>query len=301
MTEPLFPTLTNSRPFASFPFEQEEDYGYLSTEFENGFQELAAQQELPTRRFVYASNCLSETDVGKVMGFLRERGSGGQGFYITNPGNVIWSPWDAPTLSQSSGGALAERTYYVRFSWGDGTNQTLCNQYGEGSKVVSASYYLTVTVPAFPKGVTQANIYISTSAGTEKYSALATTSCGTWTQDSASTTVDVESASGQKILKTTATTNFQVGNTVVVNDGGAHDAVYVIASISAGDSLTMTTNLTYTHAIGEVVATTVGEGAAMPTTNAMSSEEIYVRLVGPAKPVLVGRAWALSLTLEELK
>jgi len=71
----------------------------------------------------------------------------------------------------------------------------------------------------------------------------------------ADTTVDVESDpdGDNKILKVTATTNFLAGETVTVDTGEADECTYIIASVQAGDSLTMTTVLQRTHAATEVV------------------------------------------------
>ncbi len=63
------------------------------------------------------------------------------------------------------------------------------------------------------------------------------------------TTVDADSLSAQKVLNVAATTDFVVGDTVVIDDtsagGGREEGV--VASISAGVSLTMEENLQFTH------------------------------------------------------
>jgi len=71
-----------------------------------------------------------------------------------------------------------------------------------------------------------------------------------------STTVDADSASGGTTLNVTATTGFEVGETIEIGYGTAREETGVIASISAGVSLTLTANLTYTHtsAQGDAVA-----------------------------------------------
>jgi len=76
-------------------------------------------------------------------------------------------------------------------------------------------------------------------------------------------TVDADSASGQKVLNITATTNFSVGDKIIINRSGNREEVGSIASIHAGVSVTLEENLTYTHTavqadeveiIGHVVA-----------------------------------------------
>lgn len=62
-----------------------------------------------------------------------------------------------------------------------------------------------------------------------------------------STTVDADSSSGQKVLNVAATTGFAVGDEILIHAGGAREERGVVASISAGASLTLEENLTYTH------------------------------------------------------
>jgi hypothetical protein len=61
------------------------------------------------------------------------------------------------------------------------------------------------------------------------------------------TYVDTTSAAGQKVLRVQSTTNFIVGGPVVIGEGTERKEVKVIDSISAGVSLTMTTDLEYAH------------------------------------------------------
>lgn len=64
-----------------------------------------------------------------------------------------------------------------------------------------------------------------------------------------STTVNGDSAASQKVLNVAATTNFAVGDYVLIDPdaSGGGTETKVIASIQAGTSLTMTENLTYDH------------------------------------------------------
>ncbi len=72
----------------------------------------------------------------------------------------------------------------------------------------------------------------------------------------ADTTTDAESAAEQKVLAVTATTDFAVGETVLVDDGESHEATYTIASIASGVSLTMVEDLLFTHDAAEAVSQT---------------------------------------------
>ena len=67
----------------------------------------------------------------------------------------------------------------------------------------------------------------------------------------ASTTVDVSSLLGQKVLSVAATTGFTAGDSVVVNHGGARNEVHEINTVQAGISLTMIDNLKYTHTLAQ--------------------------------------------------
>lgn len=80
------------------------------------------------------------------------------------------------------------------------------------------------------------------------------------------TTVDADSASGQKVLNVTATTNAVVGRQVIIAAGdGSLEEVGTIASIQAGDSITLQENLvgTHTSAAGNTVEECVSKPFAI--------------------------------------
>jgi len=93
----------------------------------------------------------------------------------------------------------------------------------------------------------------------------------------AETTVDVESGPGgdNKILSVAATTNFLVGETVIVDEGETHEATYIIASVQAGVSLTMTTVLAETHEVAETV-TQAGVAGTVEICMASLSTALYI-------------------------
>ncbi len=66
-------------------------------------------------------------------------------------------------------------------------------------------------------------------------------------------TVTTQSASGQKVVSTTTTTNYAVGDRVILDRGNTQEEEGKIDSIQAGVSITLLVNLTYTHAIGVVI------------------------------------------------
>jgi hypothetical protein len=65
----------------------------------------------------------------------------------------------------------------------------------------------------------------------------------------ASTTVDVESTSGQKVVSVASTAGLQTMDTVVIDEGNANEEWGVIDSIVDGVSITLGGNLANTHAI----------------------------------------------------
>jgi hypothetical protein len=71
---------------------------------------------------------------------------------------------------------------------------------------------------------------------------------------STGTTVDVSSASGQKVLSIADTTNMIKGARVIIDKGNANEESGYIASVQAGVSITLEDNLTNTHAPAVTVA-----------------------------------------------
>ncbi|MCJ7790529.1 MAG: hypothetical protein MUP69_10230 [Candidatus Atribacteria bacterium] len=65
------------------------------------------------------------------------------------------------------------------------------------------------------------------------------------------TTVDADSADGQKVLNVASTTGFSVDEFVIINEGGDREETRKIYTIQAGISLTFTVDLTYTHTQGQ--------------------------------------------------
>jgi len=61
------------------------------------------------------------------------------------------------------------------------------------------------------------------------------------------TNVDATSAKDQKVLKVKATTGYVADDKVIINRGGDREEEGVVASVQAGESLTLVDNLTYEH------------------------------------------------------
>jgi hypothetical protein len=67
------------------------------------------------------------------------------------------------------------------------------------------------------------------------------------------TSVDVESASGQKVVSISSTSNFKLNMPVVINPGNSTEEWHIIDSIQDGVSITLLSDLVYTHAVGQTV------------------------------------------------
>ena len=95
----------------------------------------------------------------------------------------------------------------------------------------------------------------------------------------AETTVDDDSADGQKVLNVTSTTGFSVDEYVYINKGGERAEIRKISSIQSGVSLTMTVDLTYTHTQAqgdEVLGTNGTEDEVEKYTSSHLTKSKYV-------------------------
>jgi hypothetical protein len=88
--------------------------------------------------------------------------------YTDGSGNVVGlpNPLVAPVLSRNGSGSLPAGTYFVRYTWGSGGNETMPSP--EASFNMPQPGSLIVSVPANPPAnATQWNIYIGTAANAE--------------------------------------------------------------------------------------------------------------------------------------
>jgi hypothetical protein len=300
MTSPSLPTLIGSRPFAKFKLTRVENWNPITVPMESGHVEVRARWDKPPIRWMLSGNPLDERDVDLVMGFLRDRKGGGNFFYI-NDFSMIWSPRDAPTTATTTAESIAGRTVYVSQTFGDGTNET--EDSDEATQVIAGNDVIQVTVAKFPSGVTEAKIYMGVASGTLSFAGTESSTGGTWTEPFS--TVDADSASGQKVLNVADTTDFEAGQTVVIdedNTGGGTENI-VIDTVQAGVSITSTTNLANAHTAiqADEVYLKYGTGTSPPSSNSLKNVEYKVRLVGNPQPVMIGaKVWRLNLLLEEM-
>jgi hypothetical protein len=283
-----------------YPASQKDQWDGIRDRFVSGASASRARRARPKRLLSWTCEVSGEIDKDKIGGFLSDlHCSGGLSFYFPWPVNNVWPPSFAPTLGQVAGGAYGARTLFAKFTWADAsTGETTASD--EASLAVDAGKVLTVAVRSWPAGVDHVNFYLGTSTGVLYYSGRILTTDTTWTEDATATTVDADSASGQKVLKLASTVGFQVGCVVQI---GISEAC-IIASIQAGTSLTMKQNLTATHLAitGESVTTTVGLAtqAVPPAANTLS-ETLRVAFVSePEIPARSVGIWSIAFDLEEV-
>lgn len=68
------------------------------------------------------------------------------------------------------------------------------------------------------------------------------------------TTVDVDSAAGQKVLSVAATAGAIAGDSIIINVGGVRAEIHEINTVQAGVSLTLIDNLIYAHTLAQADA-----------------------------------------------
>lgn len=94
------------------------------------------------------------------------------------------APSTKPTLAlaTNAGSTLpANTTYYVVYTWTLSGMETFMSPENSIAVPSGATDNITITVPSFPTGVTQANVYVSTSSNTETLQGHITASAGTLT------------------------------------------------------------------------------------------------------------------------
>lgn len=120
----------------------------------------------------------------------------------------------------------------------------------------SATSHNLVTVWFFNNGIG--------SIGLSELTISNASSGGTWSYSNstlitASTTVAAGSGSqnqvGQNVIAVASTAGFVAGQSVELNTGGPRDETLVIQSLGSG-TITFTSNLLYTHSVGDTVTTT---------------------------------------------
>lgn len=100
----------------------------------------------------------------EILGYFLKGILGG---YPAPVSTTVSTPSTAPTLAAAAnaGSTLPAATYYVVYTWANANGETLISP--EASQAITSGQQLNITIPALPAGATSANIYVSTSTGTE--------------------------------------------------------------------------------------------------------------------------------------
>lgn len=88
------------------------------------------------------------------------------------------------------------------------------------------------------------------------------------------TTVDQDSSSGTTTLYVASTTGYTAGDTIIINEGGAREEEAVVDSVSAGVSLTVLANLTYTHTLADADVVRRTYGVAIVDADSSSGQAV---------------------------
>jgi len=181
LTAVVIPTFTPP-VFPRQPYGEPRSYPESAFLAQSGYS-LSQRRGPPVRTLTLNFEGLDVPQRDAILGFVNDLDAGEPVFYWT-PLDAVTSPERAPVLSQVAGGALAERTYYVVFTWFDPTyGETL--QSARASLTVSASFFLKVDIDRFiPSGVDGWRVYASETSGDEELQATLS-AVRTWTQSGA--------------------------------------------------------------------------------------------------------------------
>ena len=211
----------------------------------------------------------SAADAGKHSFFMNvaHQGQTIYGVNVTGAGSMALSSNDMAGVARFNAlpainilGALSYTSATSDFDYISGTKSAIQENVDttmSTSSTANPQQYLNLTaartnarsVPNFP--FTTNNIVVGTPASS---SVTITYDCANGALAGQGTTVNVDSASGQKVLSVAATSMFVVGMSIEIGYGTARSETGRIASISAGVSITMENNLTFTHTAAQADA-----------------------------------------------
>jgi len=161
-------TATFSPPIGpSFELPLDVQWEVEMTEFVKPYVQSIPKSPFGLQRYELEWRILTEDQADAIRSFFHRRCGPRDPFWWT-PARGVPSPADAgPDLSTVAGGALAQRTYYVKFTWYEiaTAKETLASP--STSITVPANYLLRATVPTWPSRVSAWRIYIGTVNGSE--------------------------------------------------------------------------------------------------------------------------------------
>lgn len=173
-------------------------------------------------------------------------------FAQVQPLTAVSAP-SSPTLAANgSGNTLPPGTYYVKITYvysityNGRTYSQETTPSGEVSQAVSSGQQLVITSPSWPAGVTAVNVYVSSSAGQEKYQGQITSSGG-----SLNITAPLQAG-----LNSPSTTNFPNGNNTPPATATTAQIIYQAPATNGNVSAPSATAI-----IKEIVATNTNTSA----------------------------------------
>lgn len=179
MTTPVF----NPSFGPSFPVGLELSFPHTVQQDINGYGVVMPQSLRPRMAASLEYQAITDAQLAEIMSFFTLI-NGPQTPFVWAPPRSFWSPSAmTPTLDSTPGGALPQRTYYVRFTWYDPTTGQETAGSLTASILVPANEFLTVALPLIPLSVPAARIYASETQGDERSQGHIT--APTWTQGGA--------------------------------------------------------------------------------------------------------------------
>jgi hypothetical protein len=182
---------------------------------------------------------------------------GGNGFrLIPTVAQPTTATVSAPT---TAGSTLTAGTYYVKYTWQGLTGETQGNttQY---TQAVVAGQGLSIVVPAFPTGVTQANVYVGTVTGDANlyYQGNITTSAGSLVISKPILTSGVKVPTSSTAVSTTyqltvdafAVAGMEVIKCVATYNSNKYTGVTTVLDVSDPISVTITGVDTFKNGVG---------------------------------------------------
>lgn len=185
MPSPEFPTTLHG--YEVWPLSPElavvetQVYRVIQTDADSPTTLTRAISDKVLRRWRVKWDQATESESQIVRGFIRDVRGTALPFWF-DVVDTIARPYDGPTLSTSAGGSLGGRTYYVRYTWASGNEETT-ESYEESILMVPSGELLSVAVPNLPQNVAQANIYVGiTTDALKKQVTPITNDSLTWTE-----------------------------------------------------------------------------------------------------------------------
>lgn len=163
-----------------FVLSRENSWRTIQTRFDSGDVQTRARWPVERRSWRLSWNNAYESEAEELRAFVRDHAGPCDYFYFTAYDKVT-APYAAPVLSMYAGGAVASRSVYVKYTWGNGSYETTASQ--SRSITLPTGYLVAVVVPYFPDGANRAHIYCGANSSTfHKQSTALETSGGTWNE-----------------------------------------------------------------------------------------------------------------------